>query len=114
MRPVRLAAVGILLLASPLLGASAKDCVDLAARIDNDAHSPSGIRVFVTGRNHCHEDVDSGEASFKVKAHGIGNAVIATQRGRFGGTLAPGGRVETMVFVVCDPDRVRSVSVEAD
>jgi hypothetical protein len=102
------------LAASPLLGGSAHDCLDLSARIDNDVHSPSGIRVFVTGRNHCGEDIDGRHGSFQVKALGSGNSVIGSQHGRFGGTVAANGSVETMVFVVCDPDRVRSVSVSAD
>ena len=106
--------VGILLLASPLLGADAKDCLDLAAKIDHDISSPSGVRVTITGRNHCGEDVDSRGLQFRVKVLAPGNSVVGTQRGRFGGMVAPGVVVETKVFVECDPDRVRSVTVEAD
>jgi hypothetical protein len=113
LRRSRISMLGILLLASPLLGADAKDCLDLAAKIDHDISSPSGVRVSITGRNHCQEDIDSRELPFKVKVLAPGNAVVGTQRGRFGGMVAPGGVVETKVFVECDPDRARSVTVEA-
>jgi hypothetical protein len=102
-----------LLFAASAFGASPKDCLDLTARIDNDISSPSGIRVIVGGRNRCSEDLDGSEARFKVTAIGTGGVPIATQSGRFGGTVAAHGRVETMVFVSCDPERVRSVRVEA-
>ena len=116
MRVMRLlsAAAVVLFLAAPLLRAgNAKDCVNLTARIDNDVSSPSGVRVNIEARNQCQDDVDASKISFKVKALGPGNAVIATQRGRFGGSIAPRGLAETKVFVVCDPDRVKSVSVES-
>jgi hypothetical protein len=113
LRRSRTTALGILLLSSSLLGADAKDCLDLAARIDHDISSPSGVRVTITGRNHCQEEIDSRDLSFKVKVLAPGNVVVGTQRGRFGGMVAPGGRVETKVFVECDPDRARSVTVEA-
>lgn len=102
-----------LLFAASVFGASPKDCLDLTARIDNDVSSPSGIRVTVSGHNRCSEDLDGSEARFKVTAIGAGGAAIATQSGRFGGTVAAHGRVETKVFVLCDPDRVRSIRVEA-
>jgi len=71
------------------------------------------MRVTVSGRNRCSEDLDGSEARFKVIAVGAGGAPIANQTGRFGGTIAAHGRVETIVFVSCDPERVRSVRVEA-
>jgi hypothetical protein len=113
MRRVLTAGVGFFLAVAPLLAASSKECLDLAATRDHDISSPSGIRVTVTGRNHCQEDIEGAHGHFKIKALGTGNAVVGSQRGRFGGTVAPGSRVETKVFVVCDPDRVQSVSVEA-
>ena len=88
--------------------------MDLSARIDPDVSSPSGVRVTITGRNHCAEDIDGRELRFKVKVLAPGSAVVGVQRGRFGGMVAPGARVETMVFVECDPDRARSVTVEAN
>jgi hypothetical protein len=114
MRRLPTASLAFLLVAAPLFGGDAKDCLDLTAKVDNDVSSPSGVRVSITGRNHCQEEIDGSRSSFKVKALGSGSAVIATQRGRLGGTIAPGGRAETKVFVVCDPDRVRSVTVEAN
>lgn len=114
MRRSGMTVLGILLLASPLLGADARECLDLAAKIDHDVSSPSGVRVTITGRNHCQEDIDSRQLRFKVKVLASGSSVVGTQRGRFGGMVAPGALVETMVFVECDPDRARSVTVEAD
>jgi hypothetical protein len=69
--------------------------------------------VIVNGYNRCSEDVDGSEGRFKVTAQGPEGA-LASQRGRFGGSVKPYGRVETRVFVICDPDRVRSVKVEPD
>ena len=112
MRRLSTASLAFLLVAAPLFGGDAKDCLDLTAKIDNDVSSPSGIRVSITGRNHCQEDVDGSDVSFRVKALGSGGGVVASQYGRFGGSIAPGQTVETKVFVVCDPDRVRSVKVE--
>ena len=113
MRRIRTAALGLLLAASFVLAAEPKDCLDLSARQDNDTHSPSGILVTINGYNHCSEDLDGSRCRFRVHALGPGGNVIASQSGRFGGTVASGGRVETKVFVACDPDRVRSISVEA-
>ncbi len=106
-------ALALLLAASPARAADCGECLDLAAEQDPDVTSPSGVRVAVTGRNHCAEDLDGYRCRFRVKVLGTGNAVIATQSGSFGGTITPRATVETMVFVVCDPDRVRSVAVEA-
>ena len=94
-------------------GADAKDCVDLSASRDHDVESPSGVRVTVTGRNHCQESVDSGRVWFTVKAMGNGG-VLGQQRGHFGPTVTPQGQVETKVFVTCEADRVSSISVEKD
>jgi hypothetical protein len=102
-----------LLFASVLFAADPKDCVSLSARQDNDVSSPSGVRVTVNGYNRCNEEFDGYSYRFKVNAIGTGGKVIASQAGTFGGTIAPGGRVETKVFVLCDPDRVRSITVEA-
>lgn len=106
-------AVVLLLAAAPLASESAGECMDLSARIDHDVSSPSGVRVTITGRNHCAEDIDSHQVGFKVKVLGSGSSLVGTQHGRFGGMVAPGRSVETMVFVECDPDRARSVTVEA-
>ena len=38
---------------------------------------------------------------------------MISQRGSFGGSIAPGKTAETKVFVVCEPDGVQSVTVEA-
>lgn len=113
MRGFRIGAAAILLAAGPLFGADPKVCLDLSARIDNDVSSPAGVRVTVNGRNRCSEDLDGREARFKVMALGPGGAVITTENGRFGGSIAPRGQVETKVFLTCDPERVRSVRVEA-
>jgi hypothetical protein len=113
MRVFRAIAALLLLAAGPLFAADAKNCLDLSARMDNDVSSPSGVRVTITGRNHCAEDLDGHEARFKVMAIGAAGAVIATQNGRFGGTIAPGGQVETKVFVSCDPERIKSLRIEA-
>jgi hypothetical protein len=113
MRVFRTSAAVLLLAAGPLFAGDAKSCLDLSARIDNDVSSPSGVRVTINGHNHCSEDLDGHEARFKVMAIGAGGAIIATQNGRFGGTVAPGGQAETKVFVSCDPERVRSIRVEA-
>jgi hypothetical protein len=112
MRRFAIGALALLFAAAALPGADAKDCLGLSARIDNDVSSPSGVRVTVNGRNRCSEDLDGSQAGFKVLAIGPGGTVIATQYGRFGGTVAPHGQVETKVFVSCDPDRVRSVRAE--
>ncbi len=112
MRVFRTGAAVLLLAAGLLFAADAKSCLDLSARIDDDVSSPSGVRVTINGHNHCSEDLDGNEARFKVMAIGAGGAVIATQNGRFGGTIAPRGQVETKVFVLCDPERVRSIKVE--
>ena len=114
MSGLRAGLAALLLAASPAGAVEPKDCVSVSAKIDDDTHSPSGIRVIVTGRNRCSEDVDSGRVRFLVVAHGAGNATVGSQRGSFGGTVAPNGSVETLVFVVCDPDRARSVSVQTD
>jgi hypothetical protein len=114
MRRFRTGALALSLAAIALLGADAKDCLNLAAKIDNDVSSPSGVRVTVVGRNRCSEDLDGSQARFVVKGIGTGGTVIASQRGRFGGTVAAHGQVETKVFVACDPDRVRSVRAEAN
>jgi hypothetical protein len=106
------AALG-LLLASFLFAANPKECVDLSARQDNDVSSPSGIRVTINGYNHCSEDMDGYRCRFRVDAVGPNGKAIASQSGTFGGTIAASGRAETKVFVVCDPERVRSVTVEA-
>jgi len=113
MRVFRTSAAVLLLAAGPLFAADAKKCLDLSARIDDDISSPSGVRVTINGHNHCSEDLDGNEARFKVMAIGAGGAVIAMQNGRFGGTVAPGGQIETKVFVSCDPERVRSIRAEA-
>jgi hypothetical protein len=94
-----------------LLGGKSRDCLEVSAVQDNDVSSPSGIQVTITGRNHCSEDVDGGKWRFKVAALGSGGAEIATRSGRFGGTVASHGQVETKVFLTCDPERVRSVKV---
>jgi hypothetical protein len=108
------AALLVLLLAvASSRAADHRECLDLAAKQDQDITSPSGVLVTVTGRNRCSEDLDGHRCRFKVKALGAGNAVIATQSGSFGGTVAPHASVETKVFVLCDPDRVRSIAVEA-
>jgi hypothetical protein len=112
MRLLAAVALGFLLCAAPLRAGTAKECTDLAARIDNDVSSPSGVRVSVTARNHCQEDVDGSEVAFKVKALGGGGNPIASQYGSFGSSIRPGATAETKVFVVCDPERVRSVTVE--
>ena len=103
-----------LFLASCLFAASSKNCVDLSARQDRDVSSPSGIRVLVNGYNKCSEDIDGGGTYFRVSVIGPSGTAIARQSGRFGGTIKPGGRVETLVFVVCDPERIRSITVEAE
>ena len=95
----------------PVQANDPRDCMDLSASHDRDVESPSGVRVTVTGRNHCSESVDSGRVWFTVKAMGNGD-VIGSQGGRFGGMVTAQGQVETKVFVVCDPNRVSSVSVE--
>jgi hypothetical protein len=112
MKTCRRGLLVLLTSAAVLLGAEPKDCLRLDARIDNDVSSPSGIRVTITGRNNCSEDLDGHDAAFKVQAMGMSGSAIATQNGRFGGTIPTGGQVETKVFVACDPDRVRSVRVE--
>jgi hypothetical protein len=113
MKQIRTAAFGLLLAACPLFGGSGKECLDLAVTKDHEVSSPSGVRVTITGRNRCSEDLDGSRSRFKVTALGTGGAEIATQSGRFGGTVAAHGQVETKVFLVCDPDRVRSLRVEA-
>lgn len=113
MRVSRSALLVLLLSTLPAFAADPKDCLALNARIDNDVSSPSGIRVTVSGRNHCSEDLDGYEARFKVLAIGPTGSAIATQNGRFGGSISPHAEVETKVFVACDPDRVRSVRAEA-
>lgn len=112
MRLVAAAATFFFLVSASLGADSAKECTDLAVRIDNDVSSPSGVRVGISARNHCQDHVDGNDVSFKVKVHASGGAVVGTQRGSFGGSIAPGATVETKVFVVCDPDIVRSVTLE--
>ena len=114
MRQLRIAAFGLLLAAGPLPAESDKECLALSAVQDSDISSPSGVRVTVTGRNNCSRDLDGSRHWFKVTAVGSGGSAIATQSGRFGGTVVSRGRVETKVFLLCDPDRVRSVRVEAE
>jgi hypothetical protein len=112
MRVSRLVLVVLLLSALPAAAADPKDCLALTAQIDNDVSSPSGVRVTISGRNHCSEDLDGHEVRFKVLALGPAGSAIATQNGRFGGSISPHAEVETKVFVACDPDRVRSVRAE--
>jgi hypothetical protein len=88
--------------------------MDISASQDSDVHSPSGVRVTIRGTNRCSEEINGGSFVFRVIALGTGDAVLATQRGRFGGQVAPNGQVETKVFVLCDPERVRAVRVEAE
>ena len=107
-----LALAAVLCLALATAGQAAdKDCLDLSASQDRDVESPSGIRVTVTGRNQCQESVDSGRVSFTVKAMGR-DGVLGSQRGRFGPTVTAKSQVETKVFVICQPDQVKSISVE--
>ncbi|MGH9369104.1 MAG: hypothetical protein ACRD3M_15690 [Thermoanaerobaculia bacterium] len=110
---LRAVVLALLLAAPPARAADCRECLDLAAKQDQDITSPSGVRVTVTGRNHCPEDLDGYRCRFKVRVLGAGNTVIATQSGSFGGTIAVHATVETKVFVICDPDRVRSIAVEA-
>ena len=112
MRALTAAALGFLLGACSLLAGTAKECTDLSARIDNDVSSPSGVRVSITARNHCQEDIDGSDVSFRVKVVGSGGGVLGSQSGNFGGSIGPGHTAETKVFVVCDPDRARSVTVD--
>jgi hypothetical protein len=114
MRRVRTAVLGLLLTVSPLFGGEDKQCLDLSAQQDRDMNSPSGIMVIVNGYNRCSEDVDGNRSRFTITALGPGGNALATQRGRFGGSVKPYSRVETRVFVVCDPERVRSIKAEAD
>ena len=109
----RLSILGLLLVSSALLGGKSRDCLEISAAQDNDVSSPSGIQVTITGQNHCSEDVDGSKWRFKVMALGSGGAEIASRSGRFGGTVAPRGQVETKVFLRCDPDRVRSIKVHS-
>ena len=113
MRRFRTGALALFLAAAPLIAAEPKDCLSLNVTIDNDVSSPSGVRVTIVGRNNCSEELDGSQARFTVKAIGTGGTVIASQSGRFGHTVAPHGKVETKVFVACDPDRVRSVRAES-
>ena len=112
MRICRSGLLVLLFSAVALFAAEPKDCLDMNAKIDNDVSSPSGVRVTITGRNHCSEDLDGYDAKFKVLAIGSGGSTIATQNGRFGGTIPSHGQAETKVFVACDPDRLRSIRVE--
>jgi hypothetical protein len=114
MRKIRAAVLALLLGAAPVWGANPKECMDISASQDSDVHSPSGVRVTIRGTNRCSEEIDSGSIAFRVTALGTGDAVLAAQRGRFGGKVAPHGQVETKVFVLCDPERVRAVRVEAE
>jgi hypothetical protein len=113
MRLLAAAAVLLLLGAAPLQAGTAKECTNLAARIDNDVSSPSGVRVSISAYNRCSDNVDGSEVGFTVKALAAGGAVVGSQRGSFGGSIAPGTTAQTKVFVVCEPDGVRSVTVEA-
>jgi hypothetical protein len=113
MRPIRAAVLGLLLAGSALFAADPRDCLQLSASEDTDVHSPSGVRVTINGYNRCSEDLNGNDCRFRVEAIGPSGNVIASQSGRFGGSVGPGARVETKVFVVCDPERVRSVRVVA-
>jgi hypothetical protein len=53
MRRLPTASLPFLLVAAPLFGGDAKNGFDLTAKFDNDVSSPSGVRVSITGRNHC-------------------------------------------------------------
>jgi hypothetical protein len=110
MRSLLATALLALLLGTAEGAANPKDCLDMSVSQDQDVSSPSGIRVTVTGRNHCGENVDSSQAWFTVKAIDRGGKVIGSQSGRFGPSLSPGSSTETKVFVVCDPDKVGSVT----
>jgi len=112
MRSLITTAALMLALEASVGAANPKDCFALSASQDQDVSSPSGIRVTITGRNQCGESVDGSEVWFKVKVIDRGNSVIGSQQGHFGGTVAPGGSTETKLFVVCDPYKVTSVSVE--
>jgi hypothetical protein len=112
-RSIATAVVLCFALVYPAQATDPKDCLDLSASQDRDVESPSGVRVTITGRNRCSDSVDSGRVSFTVKAMGNGG-VVGSQRGRFGGTVTAQGQVETKVFVVCDPGRVSSVTVDRD
>ena len=114
MRKTRAAILVLLIGATPAWGGNPKDCMDISASQDSDVHSPSGIRVTIRGTNRCSEEINGGSIAFRVTALATGDAVLATQRGRFGGQIAPHGQVETKVFVLCDPERVRAVRVEAE
>ena len=113
MRHLRIAALGLLLAAASLPAEEDKECLALSAAHDTDISSPTGIRVTVTGRNNCSRDIDGSRWHFKVIALGSGGSQLATESGRFGGTVAAHGRVETKVFLLCDPELVRSIRVEA-
>ena len=114
MRIIRTAVLVLLFAAAPLWGAKPTECMEISASQDSDVHSPSGVRVTIRGTNRCSEEINSGSFVFRVIALGSGDAVLGTQRGRFGGQVAPQGQVETKVFVLCDPERVRAVRVEAE
>lgn len=100
-----------LLFATAGASASSKSCLGLRGEQDTNVESTGGIQVRVYGTNRCSEDVVGSEYRFKVSVLSSGRGVIGTQTGHFYGTIGSGETSETIVFVVCDPERVGSIEV---
>jgi hypothetical protein len=114
MRRFGTAAAMSLLIGGPLLGGTPKECLDLGVSRDSDVSSSGGVQVTVTGYNRCEESVEGRRAWFRVTAFGSGNIALGSGAGRFQTTITPHERGETKLFVQCDPDRLRSLKVEAE
>jgi len=90
---------------------SSRSCLALRGEQDTNVESTGGIQVRVYGTNRCSEDIPGNEYRFKVSVLSSGRGVIGTQTGHFYGTIAAGETAETIVFVVCDPERAGSIEV---
>lgn len=111
MRRLILAAIILFGFVGPVLGGSAKDCLDLTVEQDHGVASPQGIRTIVTLSNHCSESADGG-LWVTVKAVGSGNKIIGSQAARMGQNVPGRSHIEMKVFVKCDPEKVQSVTVQ--
>lgn len=100
------------LVARPLSAEDLKKCLELSGRRDTADYVGAGLRVLVSVRNTCSEDVAGANLRFLVTVRSKNGGTAGTQRGRFSGTVKPYDRAETVVFVGCDAERAGEIEVE--
>jgi hypothetical protein len=98
--------------ASPVT-ADDRGCVALSGAPDTATYVAAGLRVVVTARNTCAEDLAGESLRFKVTVRSKNGGTAGTQKGRFSGTLRAYASAETVVLVPCEPERAGEIEVVA-